>query len=347
MAIPRSHAIVGCGRVAPNHVDGFRSLPDWTVAWACDRDQPTATAFAAEHGIPRWSAAWHELLDDPALTSASITVDHRQHAELAIAFLEAGKHVLVEKPMATQPADAQRMVDCAAANGRVLSVVAQHRYDPLVSAVRGWVREGLLGDLLYVAVSLQSSRPESYYADSYWRGTLDGEGGSALINQGYHCLDTVRWICGDLAVRAAVTSTKVLADVIETEETLSALLTADGVPVTMNVTVASSVDWRTRLEVVGALGSVTFDLDHPGTLHHWSGSAELYRRVSAEQARTAVAEPPGIDYYGISHRRQIADFCQSVTSGRPMLSTARDAIGTLDAVLGLYEHAAASAAAVR
>lgn len=145
-------------------------------------------------------------------------------------------------------------------------------------------------------------------------------------------------------MRAAVTRTKVLADVIETEETLSALLTADGVPVTMNVTVASSVDWRTRIEVVGALGSVTFDLDHPGSLHHWSGSAELQRRVAAEQARTATTEAPGIDYYGISHRRQIADFAQSVRGGRPMLSTARDAIGTLDTVLGLYERSASAKA---
>lgn len=158
MAIPHSHAIVGCGRVAPNHVDGFRSVPDWTVAWACDRAAATATAFAAEHGIPRVSTDWRELLDDPALTSVSVTVDHRQHAELAIAFLEAGKHVLVEKPMATDSADAHRMVACAAANDRLLSVVAQHRYDPLVVAVRDWVREGLLGELLYVSVNLQSSR---------------------------------------------------------------------------------------------------------------------------------------------------------------------------------------------
>jgi predicted dehydrogenase len=142
-------------------------------------------------------------------------------------------------------------------------------------------------------------------------------------------------------VHAALAGTRVLTGVMETEDTLGALLSCGPAAVTLNVTVASSVDWRTRIELVGSLGSVVFDLDHPGTLHHCSGPAELLRRGEAERARSLAEEPPGIAYYGVSHRRQIADFCRSVTDGTPMLASAQDAVGTLRTITDLYDKAGA------
>lgn len=334
------HAVIGCGRVAANHVDGFGAVPGWSVAVACDR-QAHVDTFAKAHGIPAWTREHADVLTDPSVTSVSVTVDHAQHGELVRQALEAGKHVLVEKPLCLDQSQADALTALAAERGLVLSVVAQHRYDPLVLAVRAWVREGLLGDLLYVSAGLQARRTEDYYADSYWRGTRAGEGGSALINQGYHCLDTVRWICGDLTVHAAVAGTRVLTGVMETEDTLGALMSSGQVPVTLNVTVASSVDWRTRIELVGSLGSVVFDLDHPGTLHHCSGSDDLMRRAEQERARALAEEPPGISYYGVSHRRQIADFCQGIAAGTPMLSSSEDAVGTLRTIAALYDRAGA------
>jgi UDP-N-acetyl-2-amino-2-deoxyglucuronate dehydrogenase len=336
-----SHAIIGCGRVAPNHVDGFRQVPGWSVDWACDRD-PHAQAFAETHRVPRWTRTASDVLGDPGVDSVSIAVDHAQHARLVREALEASKHVLVEKPLCLDRREARELVALAADRGRLLSVVAQHRYDPLVLALRSWVRDGLLGDLVFVAVSLQARRSADYYTGSYWRGTLAGEGGSALLNQGYHCLDAVRWICGELTVRDAMASTRALAGLIETEDSLSGLLSMGGVPVTLHVTVAGSVDWRTRLEVVGRDGAVTIDLDHPGALHHCSGPAELHRRAERERLRSRTEEPPGVDYYGVSHRRQIADFCRSVQTGQPMIASADDAVGTLDTALGLYEAARAA-----
>lgn len=334
------HALIGCGRVASNHVDGFGAVPGWSVAVACDREAH-ADIFAKTHGIPEWTRDHTTVLADPSVTSVSVTVDHAQHGALVRQALEAGKHVLVEKPLCLDESEANALTALAAERGLVLSVVAQHRYDPLVLAVRQWVTEGLLGDLLYVSAGLQAHRAEDYYAESYWRGTHAGEGGSALINQGYHCLDTVRWICGDLTVHAALAGTRVLTGVMETEDTLGALLSCGPAAVTLNVTVASSVDWRTRIELVGSLGSVVFDLDHPGTLHHCSGPAELLRRGEEERARSLAEEPPGIAYYGVSHRRQIADFCRSVTDGTPMLASAEDAVGTLRTITDLYDRAGA------
>ncbi len=331
-----THAIIGCGRVAPNHVDGFRALDDYDLTWACDRDAVVAKGFAADHGIARWTPSVDEVLGDAALTSVSIAVDHAQHAELAERALLAGKHVLVEKPLCLSVSDAERLAEVAASRGRVLSAVSQHRYDPIVLAVREWLDDGLLGRLLYVQASLEASREPEYYTESYWRGTRSGEGGSALINQGFHCLDVTRLLCGDLAVRAAVANTTALAGTIETEDTLAALLVAGDTPVTLQVTVGSTTQWRTRVELVGDRGTVSLDIDHPGAVHRASGNEELERRAGILRDREIEPAPPGIGYYGVSHRRQIADFAAAVRDGTPMAASAGIGVGMVRLLTELY-----------
>ncbi|ROQ93772.1 putative dehydrogenase [Streptomyces sp. 2132.2] len=313
---PLVHAVVGCGRVAPNHVDGFTALPDAELRWACDRDLSRARALARDHGLPRVTSDVREVLADPEVDSVSIAVDHAGHHELVAAALTAGKHVLVEKPLAMTVEDGAALTALAERAGRVLSVVSQHRYDPVVTAVRDWIAEGLLGRLVSGTVSLQCGRDDAYYAESYWRGTFAGEGGSALVNQGYHALDVTRWLTGGLTVVGAATGHTAPRGGMETEDTLAAVLRApQGALVTYQVTVASSITWRTRIELVGTDGSVLFDLDHPGTLHLAEGGDAL--RAAAATVRGQVSPPPaGIGYYGISHRRQIADFAAAVRDPR-------------------------------
>jgi UDP-N-acetyl-2-amino-2-deoxyglucuronate dehydrogenase len=332
------HAIIGCGRVAPNHIDGFEALQHWELRWACDRDQAAAEAFKARYGLPRVTASVTDVLEDRDVTSVSIAVDHAQHAPLVEVALRAGKHVLVEKPLALSASDAEHLVKLAAERRLVLSVVSQHRYDPLVLAVRDWLARRLLGRLLYVQVSLEAHRDPDYYATSYWRGSWVGEGGSALINQGYHCLDVTRFLCGELQVRAAVAGRAALGSVIETEDTLSALFVAETTPVTLNVTVGSSTTWRTRLDLVGSAGTVAFDLDHPGTLHRVTGSPELLRLAALEHDREQDEEPPGVDYYGVSHRRQIADFATAVLDGTELASDTGTAVGMVRLLEDIYRQ---------
>lgn len=347
MDTTRHHAIIGCGRVAPNHVDGFRQVPGYAIRWACDRRAAVARQFATEHGIPRFTSRVDEVLADPSVTSISVCVDHAQHTELVSLGLAAGKHVLVEKPLALQVSDGSDLIARAERAGLVLSVVSQHRYDTLVLAVRDWMGQGLLGTLVQATVSLQSNRPDSYYTGSYWRGTWHGEGGSALMNQGYHCLDVVRWLCGELRTHSAAMSRAVRTG-IETEDVLCGVLQgAAGLLVTLSVSTSSHVTWRTRIDIAGDRGAVQFDLDHPGTLHHWQGGPELEALARAERDRSHREEPPGIDYYGVSHRSQIADFCRSVRSGEPMMCGPAEALTTLGLISDLYRMGSQSEAWAR
>jgi len=334
------HAIVGCGRVAPNHVDGFRAVPGVALRWACDRQPSVAQEFAKEFGIEQWTHDLGQVLRDPEVDSIAVAVDHAQHAAIAAEALSAGKHVLVEKPIALDVRDARDLLTLAAEKDRVFSVISQHRYDPLVRSVRGWVRDGLLGRILTCTIQLEAHRAADYYRDSYWRGTWEFEGGSALINQGYHCIDIAQSLCGPFTVRCSALSRAVLEDVIETDETLGALFTGPGgVLATLSVTVSSSDAWRSRITLVGEYGTVEFDLDHPNTLHRCTGNAELVRLGHAERDRLRAETAPGVDYYGISHRYQIADFCHSVRTGSPMYLDSREAVETFDLIQSIYRAA--------
>ncbi|MFE9677111.1 Gfo/Idh/MocA family protein [Streptomyces sp. NPDC006259] len=342
---PLVHAVVGCGRVAPNHVDGFSALPDVEMRWACDRDATAAQSLAREHGLARITTDVSEVLADPEVDSVSVVTGHATHHGLVAAALEAGKHVLVEKPLALSVEDGMALTSLAERTGRVLSVVSQHRYDRVVTAVRDWIGAGLLGSLVSGVVSLQCGRDDAYYADSDWRGTYAGEGGSAMVNQGYHALDVTRWLTGGLTVVGAAAGHTAPRGGMETEDTLAALLRGpQGALVTYQVTVASSITWRTRVELIGTRGSVLFDLDHPGTLHMADGNEELRAAAAALTSAEVEQAPPGIGYYGISHRSQIADFAAAIRDGRRMVADDRAGLDTLILLQDIYRAARHQAA---
>ena len=333
------HGIIGCGQVAVNHVDGFRAVPDCEVRWACDRDGARLAAFVDAHGMPRSTDSHRDVLADREITSVSVGVDHAQHATLAAAALQAGKDVLVEKPLALSLADGAHLCRLADERGRVLGVVAQHRHDPLIAAVKRWVEHGLLGDLVLLAAVLQCRREPAYYRSSYWRGTWDSEGGSVLINQAYHCVDLLRWLGGAVVGAKASMATRGLAGVVETEDTFCGVLElAGGALATVAATLVSSVFMRTRIDLVGTRGSVTFDLDHPDRLHFSHGTPELRREVEAVLAARAKEPPPpdGLDVYTVSHRRQVADFCDAVRERRRPLVDGAEGLATLEAIESLY-----------
>lgn len=329
------HAIIGCGRVAPNHADGFTRLAGYPIRWACDRELASAKELAGQFGIPGVTEDHHVVLADPDVTSVSVAVDHLGHDELCAAALRAGKHVLVEKPIALSQRRGAELVELARSRNLVLSVVSQHRHDPVARAVRDWVREGLLGDLNYVAATVQAARDPDYYTTSYWRGTLAGEGGSALINQGYHAADMLVWLFGDVSSVAGGTDNVGKRGVIETEDTAAATVRfREGGLGVLAVTTGGTEFWRTRIEIVCTRGSVVFDLDHPNRLHSCTGSEQLLARAEALRESAVDEAAPGTDYYGVSHRRQIAEFAAAVRGGDG--ETESDALRTLELIQSVY-----------
>jgi UDP-N-acetyl-2-amino-2-deoxyglucuronate dehydrogenase len=321
-----NYAIIGCGRVAPNHQDAVAHAGA-RLLWACDLDLESARAIA--------------LLADPRVDAVSICVGHGDHAPLVRAALIAGKHLLVEKPFVLSVTEGESLVQLAEQRGLTLTVVAQHRFDPLVKAVKEALDRGLLGTPLIVSAHLECARPAEYFGASPWRGTWKGEGGSAAINQGYHYIDVLCFLGGPVLEAQALGGTLVHKGVIETEDTILASLRHDnGTLASFAVTVGSSVTWRSRIAIVGTLGSVTFDMDFPNSVHAIDGSDELRALLmAAGEEHRRSAPPPGLNYYGISHRDQISDFLSAIAAKRKPRFDGTDALVTLRALAKVYTAA--------
>lgn len=335
------HAIIGCGSVAPNHLDGVRHCALSKVEIVCDRDENVLHEFMRQNSLTRGTTDYRKILKNPEIQSVSIAVDHAQHAALTREALLAGKHVLVEKPFTITREDATELIELARERRLVLGVVSQHRFDPLIKYIRNLLSQGGLGDLIGIWAQLQCLRRPAYFQSSYWRGTWTGEGGSVTINQYYHVVDLVRWMGGPVAEVKAMIGALRWKGIIETEDSMVGILRFEnGAFGSIAATSASEVNWRSRIDLIGTRGNLSFDIDHPDTLHAYQLEPAVEKDLLSfmKTDLTRQTPPPGKGYYGISHRYQIDEFMQAVAGQIEKVSvTGEDGLATLDLILRIYE----------
>jgi predicted dehydrogenase len=143
-------AVIGAGYWGPNLVRNFRNSPDWDLVAVCDLDPERAARVIGDRSTVEIETDVAHLLQRGDVDAVAIATPARTHAEIAIAALEAGKHVLVEKPLASTLEDARRMVQAAADHGRALMLDHTFCYTPAVRQIRELIADGVIGDVLYV-----------------------------------------------------------------------------------------------------------------------------------------------------------------------------------------------------
>lgn len=180
------------------HLEAYQSFPERVqVVALCDLYPDKAEAYRARYGFSGATvyADHRALLDAGGVDLVSVATPPYTHAAIAIDCLEAGVHVLVEKPMAASLAECDAMLQAQARSGRMLSVVAQNRFRGEMMKLRTVLAEHLVGRVLHVAVESLWWRGPSYY-DLWWRGTWAQEGGGPTLNHAVHHLDALQWMMG-------------------------------------------------------------------------------------------------------------------------------------------------------
>jgi len=186
-------ALLGTGWVADFHARAVRGHPGAELVAAANWRQPSLRALAERHHIPRTTTDWRALAADPGIDAAVIATPNALHAPQAIAFLEAGKHVLVEKPMAATLAEADAMVAAAGRAGGLLMVAHCWRFHPDVRALRARVERGELGEI----VKTRGYGAHAGWGPTGWFTDPALAGGGALLDMGVHAIDTTRYLLGD------------------------------------------------------------------------------------------------------------------------------------------------------
>ncbi|MSP13712.1 MAG: Gfo/Idh/MocA family oxidoreductase [Chloroflexi bacterium] len=328
-------AILGAGMVARYHLHAIEANADLGARLvAIGHHNPARFGeISAQFGVPCLDQ--QALLAHPAVDVVCICTPSGQHAAQAIAAARAGKHILVEKPMALSLADADSMIAAAQQAGVQLGVVLQRRVDPLFRRIYDAIQAGDLGRLTLGLVTLPYNRSDAYYKQAAWRGTWAEDGGGVLMNQGIHQVDLLLWYMGDpVKVQA---SANTLLRQIEVEDTLVATLTFDnGALATITATTTAAPGFPHRIEIYGTAGGI--QVEGEGVVR-WTVADPARATIEPVENRQPAAAGAGSDPKSISPSGHIAilrDLIQAVRAGRAPHIDGAEGRRSLAAVLAVY-----------
>jgi predicted dehydrogenase len=331
-------AIVGLGMAVTPHAQSLLDLKDRVeVAYAFSPSAERRRAFAERFPFPL-AGDLETILNDTNVDAVFILTPPNTHLDLVRRAAEAGKHVLLEKPLEITIKRAEELVAACRAKRRKLGVVLQHRFRPAGMRLSELVKAGELGDLLAVSTAIDVWRPQSYY-DAPGRGTKARDGGGVLLTQGIHTLDLMLSIAGDpLEVMAYATTTPVHQ--METEDlVVAAVRFGNGALGTIRATTAAYPGYPERIEIIAEKGTATI----VGTALSvaWSDGRTEAIEPDPNAGGTGadpMAFPP--DY----HRALIADFLDAIDTDRKPAINGEEALKVHRLIDALLESGVSGAA---
>jgi UDP-N-acetyl-2-amino-2-deoxyglucuronate dehydrogenase len=332
-------ALVGAGMIGKVHARALTGVADLVAV--VDTDGDKAAALAAGHGADA-STDLDAVLRRDDVDAVSICTPSGLHADGAVAALEAGKHVVVEKPIDVTLAAADRIIDAEKRTGGTVAVISQHRFDRSTEKVLQAVRDGHLGTITSAIASHAWWRGQSYYDSGDWRGTWALDGGGAVMNQTVHTINLLTTVVGTPVEVFAYTGC-LAHERIEVEDTAVAVVKfASGALGMIHGTTAAYPGLDASLRVFGSKGSAVISNDELVFLHENAGDAPeigMSEMTGLNQVGEEYRIGPEDQSLGRAHRAQLADFVEAVRTGRaPRVGTA-EARTSLSVILAMYESA--------
>lgn len=323
--------IVGGGMIGAVQAAAIEQIKGAKLVAVCGRDEARTADFAAKFGAVGYTD-YDKFLAHPRLQIVNICTPSGTHAELGIRAAEAGKNVLVEKPIEINLQQADALISACERAEVKLGVIFQSRFLPAVQRIKQAVDDGRLGRLMIGDAFVKWYRAPEYYAPGTWRGTLKMDGGGALINQAIHTVDLLRWIMGPVETAFAMKSALRYPH-IEAEDTLVGTVKfQNGALGVVQAATSAKPGFKRRLEISGERGSIILDGD---AISVWAIDGEDANLGEAEQLTDGSANPAAISNEG--HRRQIEDMMRAVIENRAPMIDGREGRKSLELVVALYD----------
>lgn len=344
--------IIGCGRIAPFHLEALQRIPDAQVVAVADVRRERARALAAQADAAGGEAVmgglshepghpvkvytdYQKLLADPEVDAVCICTPSGLHPEMGVAAAQAGKHIVVEKPMSLTLAGADQLIAAASAYHVKLAVSFQNRFNPTIVRLRQALVAGRFGRLSHGVAAIRWRRTPEYYASDAWRGTWALDGG-ALFNQSIHDIDLLRWMMGPASRVQAVIARRYRP--LEAEDVAVAALqfqsgALGGIEA---ATTVEPQDLEETLSIFGDRGTVIVGGLALNQIRAWRFADAAPGEEQQVQQETAQAIR---SVYGLGHLPLLADFCQAIREDRSPAVDGVQGRHAIELVLAVYRAA--------
>lgn len=328
MHTPRKAALVGCGDVSVVHFDALANVDGVELVAVCDTDAETATRSSQQEGVPGYTNL-AEMLEKERPDVVHVATPHDQHVSVILEALDAGVHVLTEKPLANTLEEADKAIEAASKTDLKFGVCFQNRYNLTAQRAHELLSSGELGEIQGGAGTVIWTRTAEYYRAKPWRGVWDSSGGGLLINQAIHTLDLLQWLVGDVDDVDGTACTRIFKDIIEVEDTAEMVL--------KHTSGARSVFYATLAHAVADPVLVELVTDE-AVIRIWGDMTVAYKDGRREVVNERSAPTTGRAYWGLSHEYLIRDFYEKLDDPEPFWIGPEEGRKTLEIIDKVYQQ---------
>jgi predicted dehydrogenase len=336
-------AIIGCGMIARFHARALSDIPNTRIVALADSDLPRARKLADELGLAHnnTSPDTASLLARRDVDVVIVATPSGAHMEPSVAAAEAGKHVVVEKPLEVTLERCDRIIEACDRNKVQLCTIFPSRFADANRTLKAAVDAGRFGRLTLGETTCKWWRPQSYYDQGGWRGTKALDGGGALMNQAIHNVDLLLWMMGP-ATHVLGFTAMLAHERIEVEDTAVACLRfKNGALGVIEATTSVYPGLPKTIAVHGDRGTAVIEQED---VLRWdfNPETEADREVKARFAQKVGASGGASDPSAISHvyhARQLADFLEAIQTGCKPAVDGREGRRAVEAILAVYRSA--------
>lgn len=324
-------AIIGCGNIFPVHADAVVESKLAELNTVVDIVPEKAAEMAKKYKC-KFKLDYHDLLTDKEIDVVHICTPHYLHHSMALDLMQAGKDLLVEKPLAIGVKEARLMIETAEKERRRLGVVFQNRYNESSLRAKEIIEKGEMGSIQGIRGIVTWKRDADYYNSADWRGKWSTEGGGVLINQAIHTLDLMQWFAGDVESIGGNVNTRLLQDSIEVEDTADATIFFESG--------AIGIFYATNCFSTNSPVEIEIDCEQ-GKINICGDNLTIEYKTSKNEKQKNFVDP-GVSeytsYWGNGHQRLIEDYYQDIIKNRfKNTITGKEGLKALKMIDGIYK----------
>lgn len=325
--------IIGCGNIFSMHAISLKNIKGVKIQAVCDIKINRAIAQGQKYNC-HYYANYKEMLSKENLDALHILTPHYLHAPMAIYAAQKKINILVEKPMALNPKEAQHMIDAAKGNKVKLGVIFQNRYNPAAKLISSRFKSGALGKFICAKLILSWHKPDEYYTRSDWKGTWEKEGGGVVIDQAIHSFDLLNYLANDQIEFVEANIANRLHKIIKVEDAAEGIIKfKKGTYICFYTINYYSYDADVEIELHCQKARVKIIKDSA-----WIEYCNGKKEKAIPKSKDYIDYGDGVrDYWGRCHWLQIVDYYKSLRKNEAPFIDGLEAKKTQDLVWAIYQ----------